>query len=292
MSANWQGTAFCTPSTATERLGRQADWVVNGVTTNVPVTDFGNYFQLHFAGNAGSGLFVNGFWGPSVDPVLGGTGKFFIPSTAANRLYTIEPQATGPYQNAVGPSFQAVQAQPELVAEPGVRGVRMFVGSNYYHGAGVFMAPSGTPAEAEMPTAPPIYPSFLIPSTSKYRLYQRYAVYDPTVTPLQNSPATMFMGYGRFGIAAFTAEVNVFMPSLDCPEKFRISGFTLPSPSNSFTMPHNSEPMEYVASAVEAARKMIDKVLLRTGPVPIFVAGEPFIMGVDDFIVGQAEVSN
>jgi hypothetical protein len=136
-----------------------------------------------------------------------------------------------------------------------------------------------------------IYPSYLVPSTSKYRLYQRYAVYDPTINPIQNSPATMFMGYGRFGIADFTAEVDVFMPSLDCPAKFRISNFIMPSPSNSFTMSHNPAPMAYVASAVEAARRMIDKVLLRTGPEPVFEAGVPFIAGVDHYLVGQAEVS-
>jgi hypothetical protein len=262
-------------------LGRQADWVVDGEITDVPVTDFGNYFQLHFPGNAGAGLFVDQIWG--------GTEKFFIPSTAAKRLYTIEPLTIGPYQISVGPSMQAVQAQPELIAVPGTRGVGMFIGSNYYHGVGVVMAPAGMSVEATMPTKWPIFPSFLIPSTSKYRLYQRYAVYDLNVAPIQNSPATMFMGYGRFGIADFTAEVNVFIPSLDCHSKFRTLDYTMPS--GRFTMSHDPAPMIYVASAVEAARRMIDKVLLRTGPESVFEAGKPFIAGVDRYLVGQAKVS-
>lgn len=283
---SYDGTAFPIPSDAFKRLGRQAVWNVHGADTGVPVQDFGSYFQLRFFGNAGIGSFVSMPLLPS--GALDGTYRFFVPSTAWKRLVTIEPDTTQTnHQIAVGPSLQAVQSSPEHVALPGLRGVGMFVGSNYIHGGGVFMSPGGIPAAVEK--APPIYPSFLLPSTSKYRLFQRYAVFDPDDLPPHNTPATMFMGVGRFGYPAFTAEADIFMPSRDCPAKFHTLDKI--APRGRFMVPHDGKPLIYVASAVESSRRLVDKILLRTGPRPVFTAGAPFIADNDHFIVGQAQVS-
>ena len=161
-AAPWRGMAYCIPSTAKNDLGRKATWNVGGVDTDIPVQDFGNYFQLRFFGNAGAGLFIDEFWAP--------TKKFLIPSTAWKRLVTIEPNTDEPYRIAIGPTMQAINAQPELVAEPGNRGFGTFCGSNYYHGAGTIPLPVSDDVEPQqlvMPAAPPIVPNFLIPSTSK-----------------------------------------------------------------------------------------------------------------------------
>src|SRR5262249_1712238 len=48
-----------TPSTALSRLRRRARWVVNGVETDITVTEFGSYFQLHMPAAAGVRFFAN-----------------------------------------------------------------------------------------------------------------------------------------------------------------------------------------------------------------------------------------
>jgi hypothetical protein len=41
-------------------------------------------------------------------------------------------------------------------------------------------------------------------------------------------------------------------------------------------------------TAVMASKKLVDRVFLELGPVPRFVAGRPFIAGVDSFFVGRS----
>jgi hypothetical protein len=98
------------------------------------------------------------------------------------------------------------------------------------------------------------------------------------------------MGHGRFGYPAFTAEADVYMPSKDCRSKFRTMETMLPN--GRFLIPHNDGPMAYVAGAINSSRRLIDKILMRTGPVPVFVAGAPFIADNDRYVVGQAKVSS
>jgi phage tail P2-like protein len=286
-TANWPGNMVIIPSYVKKRLGRKATWNVDNIDTDVGITDFGNYFRLQFQGKAGVGLFTDTVWAPEQ-----ATKKFIIPSSAWRRLVTVAPQTNAPYQVAVGPSLRAVQAQPEVVALPGNRGYGMYCGSNYLHdAAGTFTAPPAS-APDQLPTRDrvPFFPSFLIPSTAKNRLYQRYSVFDPNNLPARTSPSTWFSGIGRLSFPPFTAEVDVRMPSRDCPVKFRIGNIMRARPS--FAMPHDNRPIEYVASSVNSGRRLVDKVLLRTKPTPSFVAGAPFIADIDSFVVGQAKVSD
>jgi hypothetical protein len=249
---------FSIPSIALQHLERKATWNVNGVDTDTTVTDFGNYYQLHFVGSAGEKVFTHT---PS------NAGKFFIPSDAWRRLATIMPNTTTPWRIAVGPTFQAITAQPELVTEPGQRGRSVFTGSNYVHGTGSLMG----------------HRNYFIPSTSKYRVFDRYAVFDGS-TGLKR-PNTQFMGTGRYGFPAHTAIMHVSVPSTRSPWAASSDGVFIPK--TRFWVPHNPEPMKLVRWATEAAKRLSDKILIQSGPIAAFVAGRPFIAGVDSYVVGS-----
>jgi phage tail P2-like protein len=283
-------------STAAARLGRRATWNVGGVDTDIPVTDYGNYFQVHFPGSVGAGAYVGECLGGSGVglPMASGLFRFMPPSTAPQRLYTIAPQAESLQPVAVGPSYVAVDAQPSLVAIEGTRSVSAFAGSNYYHGAGMFLSPRyvpGTPVVSPplVPTEPPVFPTFLLPSTSKYRLFERYAVYDMSDPPPRSSPVTMFMNNGRLGYPAFQAQVDVSMSSRASPATFRVTGSII-AMGGRFMIPHDPRPVEYVCSAIEAARRLIDQTWLWPGPRYFLIAGQPFIAGLDTFVIGQPQV--
>jgi hypothetical protein len=141
-----------------------------------------------------------------------------------------------------------------------------------------------------LPDAPPCYPSFLVPSTSKYELFERYSVYDPSdPPPATSSPVTMFMGEGRFGFPPFTAEIDADVSGLDALDRFRSSDIFVSG--DVFVMPGDNSDVDYVCLAIESARRLIDLTLLNTAPQPIFAAGKLFIAGTDHYLVGQAQVA-
>jgi hypothetical protein len=280
--SGWSGT-YMTPDDSASRLGRKATWNVDGVDTDIEVTDFGNYFQLHLPGQAyPEELYSDEAW-PGY--------SFITPDDSWKRLITIAPQTVAPYQIAVGPSYQAVEAQPELVTVPGVAGYDVFCGSNLYpyDGAGVFMAPDGEVGALPVVNQLPVFPSFLLPSTSDYRIFNRYAVFDPDDLPTGGTQGTMFCGFGFFDFPPFTAEVDVFMAGQRSTAEFAIDDFMMPT--GRFTLPQDNDPIAYVAGAIEAARGLTSLTLLQPKPTPLFVAGAPFIVGIDHFVIGQSQLS-
>jgi phage tail P2-like protein len=249
---------FAIPSQATQHLARHATWNVNGVDTATTVEDFGSYFRLHLTGQAGLRLFTST---PS------NAHRFFVPSDAWRRLVTIEPQNVTPWRIAIGPSLQAVTAQPELVAQPGQRGLSVYTGSNLKHGTGSLMS----------------HGNFFIPSTSKYRLFERYAVYDGTVG--LKRPNTQFMGVGRYGFPSHTAIMQVSVPGKRMAWAADDRGIFIPK--TRFWVPHDRKPMELVRWATQAAMRLSDKILIQSGPIAQFVAGKPFQAGADTYVVGR-----
>ena len=293
-TSSWDGLAFCMPPNESEmRMGRAATWNVNGVDTDVTVQDFGNYFQLRIAGQAtdlemydDELCATNDGWG------------YITPDTSWRRLVTIAPQSMGPYPVAVGPSLRAINSTPVLVQEAGVAGYDSFCGSDYapLDPGGMFMSPDNAPMNgATLPvlTKFPAYPSFLLPDTSKYRLFQAYYVYDPDNLPPDTvaavpGPMESFMGIGYWGWPDFTAEIDVSAPS----QASRGDGFcNITYPNLTFCAPHDNSSTVYVCSAIEAARRLSDKCLLNTAPTPAFAAGSVFLAGKNRFIVGQALIS-
>jgi phage tail P2-like protein len=293
----WDGESFCTPDTSSTRLGKQAVWNVNGVdVSNVSVTDFGNYFQLHMPGQALIDEFYIDQSFIGTDDNLWDGESFCTPSDAWKRLVTISPLTEAPYQIAVGPSYIAVEAQPELVSVPGMASYDVFCGSNLYpfDGAGVFMAPDyelpNIGSQLITPQSLPVFPSFFLPSTSDYRIFQRYAVYDPDDLPTGGTQGTMFCGVGWFDYPPFTAEVDVFMAGTRCSQELSIDDFI--APVSRFTIPQDIDQIAYVAGAIEAARGITSLTLLQPKPTPLFSAGAPFICGIDSYIIGQPQLSS
>jgi hypothetical protein len=92
-----------------------------------------------------------------------------------------------------------------------------------------------------------------------------------------------FMGTGRYGFPKYTAWVGA---SLRSKRKWAV--FDGPFGQHRFFLPHDGTPVLRARRAVVAAKKLVDRVLLELGPVPRFVAGRPFIAGIDSFIVGSA----
>lgn len=78
-----------TPSTALSRLKARARWVVNGVETDIRISNVGTVFRLHMPGLAGLRVFCN-------RPVAE---RFYIPSDARFRLVTVAPAARLPWRS-------------------------------------------------------------------------------------------------------------------------------------------------------------------------------------------------
>lgn len=238
-----------TPSTAIERLKRVARWVEHGVETDVRVTDFGSFFQLHKSGLEDGSVYSNKPFGLS---------RHYIPSTARNRLITINPTPTLPWRSQMTPSLQAVTSEPERVKVSGLRKQSVF---------------SNTPIA-----------NFFVPTTAPYRIFQRYAVLDPTIRQLRRAPI-QFMGVGRYGFPAFTAWAKVTITGKLHP---KAAGFEYWVPKTKFYIPHNGIPLERVRQAVQSSKSLRDKILLEIGPTPRFLAGErPVLAGIDTVPAGS-----
>src|SRR5262245_39351922 len=123
---------------------------------------------------------------------------------------------------------------------------------------------------------------YYVPSTAKHRIFDRYAVVDGT--KLLRRPAFRFTGVGRYGFPAHTARLRVSIPGKKSPWA---AGSGIMLPKLRFYIPHDGTRVENVRRAIQSAKRLSDKVLLDIGPKPRFVAGQPFIAGVDQLIVGR-----
>lgn len=237
---------FAIASTALQRLKRRARWVVSGVETDTRVSDFGSYFRLHLRAPAGLKVF-------SGKPFAR---RFFVKSNAWRRLVTIQPQTFLPWRSPVGPSLQAVTSEPERVKVRGTRGKSVFSGQ-----------PLG---------------GFFKKTTATLRIFERYAVNDGS-RQLKRS-AHNFMGHGFYGFPAHTAKISVSIPGKLSP---LAAGHGFMTRKAKFWMRSDAkERVERVTRAIRSAKRLSDKILLRLGRSPRFIAGNPFLAG-NDFIVGQ-----
>lgn len=240
--------SYPVPSTALSRLHRRARWVVNQAETDVTVTDFGNYYRLHLVGAERRGVFTK-------RPM--GTG-YFRPSDAWRRLVTIAPETRMPWRFPIGPSsLRAIQAEPERVVVPGTRGRSVFCNL-------------------------PCRSGYLVPTTAPLRIYQRYPVVDGTGP--QRRAAVQIMGTGYYGWPRHTAMVRMSIPG---KRPWWAAGEGIVAPRSKFWRPHDSEPVQTMCRAMQAAKRLSDRVLLQIGPTHRFVAGIPFFADVDSFVVGR-----
>lgn len=233
------GGGAATPSTALQRLHRRARWVEGGVETDTRVDEFGSYFRLHRQTLVGRRV---------ISGMPARPGRYLIPSDAWKRLVTIEPKARLPWRSATTPTLQAVTSEPERVKVAGTRG------------RGVF---------ADVPLR-----GFWVPTSAPLRIFQRYAVLDPSVREFRRGPV-QFMGTGRFGFPAFTAWAEVTVGNV---LNKRAAGFGFWLPRQKFFLPHNGKPIEEVRAAVRASKALRDKILLRIGKESKFVAGNSVVL--------------
>jgi phage tail P2-like protein len=233
------------PSDAITRLKRKARWVEHGVETDITVTDFGSYFQLHKSDLEDGKVFSNRPFST----------RHFIPSSARDRLITIEPKSQSSWRSAATPTLQAVTSEPDLVKIDGLRKHSVF--SNMTLGG------------------------FFAKSTAPLRIYSRYAVLDPSVKELRRTPV-QFMGVGRFSFPAFTAWADVTVGNVI--SKFT-SGFGFYLPKAKFFIPHDGTPLAQVRLAAQASKALRDKIMVRSGPQQRFLAGgKPILADIDSML--------
>jgi hypothetical protein len=239
---------FFIPSTALQRLGRRARWVVNGVETDTRVTTEGSFFQLHIKSQNRLGVFSG---------IVADHRRYFTPSTAAQRLVTIAPAQSLPWRSPVTPHLDAVTSEPELVVEKGTKARGVF--SWGFIGDGFFR-----------------------PTTAPYRIFWRFAVNDGT--QLHRRPAIQFMGVGRYGFPAHTANLKVSMPGKRSRYQ---AGEGASEPGYRFWIPHDPERIRNARRALIASRRVSDRLLIEYADRPRIIAGQMFRAGIDTFIVGR-----
>lgn len=236
------GVCAPTPSTAIQRLRRRVRWIENGVETDIHTTEFGSYFQIHRSGIAGRRVFSNQTFHRR---------HCYIPSDAWKRLLTIRPVPQLPWRTALTPTLQAISAEPEIVKVSGLRKHSVF---------------NNTPMHG-----------FFVPTSAPYRLFQRYAVLDPTIHAFRRHPC-QFMGVGRYGFPPFTAWLDVSVRSKVSPWA---AGFGFHHPRLKFWLPHDGRPMARVRQAARNAKSLRDKILIRMGRrLPFTAGGTPVLAGI------------
>lgn len=239
-------------STAMERLKRRARWVVNGVETDITVNSIGSYWQLHLPGSAGERVFTDRPIRPD---------RFYVPSEAWRRIVTIAPNSTLAWRSVVGPTLEPISSIPERIVVDGTRGYSVF---------------------CDLPSSPK---SYYAPSMAPLRIYQRYAVNDGSPGAMARRPAVQFMGVGRYGFPKYTAWVGVAINGL---RSAFAAGEGIIASHRRYWIPHDPMPLRRVREAVSCATRLADKVLLRIGPVPRFIAGgTPMLADIDQMIVGR-----
>lgn len=246
-SSFFEAAAYPHPSTARSRLRRRARWIVDGVETETLVTEFAGYFRLHFDGTAGLKVFCD------QPPAR----RFFQPSSAHQRLVTIAPTERTAWRTSVGARLEPVSAEPERVVETGTWDNGVFCGH-------------------------PVGKGFFRPSSAWRRVFHRYAVHDGR--RVSRRPSCQIMGTGRYGLPPHTAILRISLPGTR-PRWQAGEGINVPK--TRFWLPHDGTRFDRVRRAVQSAMRLSDTILLRYGPRPRFIAGEPFFAGIDTYTVGR-----
>lgn len=199
-------------------------------------TDAVEFVEVRRKGSAKGGTYVRRF------------ARFGLPSTAADRLYTIRTSTT--YQVSeqvlarrdVIPSLQPIDVRVEKVAEQGTR-------RGVMQGVGFFGDRK----------------CFLNPSTAATRLYSRTYLHDPERRP-EARGRTTHLGVMRLNMPAYTAELLVQVRGRTSRRRFgRYVGGHLMKPDPS--------RVDRVVEAVRLAKAARDRVLLNFAVTKPVTAG-------------------
>lgn len=243
---------FPHPNDAIHRLRRRARWVVSGQETDARVENFESYFRVFRKGSKPHSAFA----GPPLSNILRKTKRFYVPSTAHERVVTIEPRPVSAWRSTVGPSLRPVTSEPEIVAQRSHEGKAVYVGR-------------------------PLGARYFQPSSAPYRLFERYAVNDGSLIA-KSRPTVQFMGVGRYGMKPHTAELKI---EIRGKRRAWAAGDGIVTARSRFWVPHNDEPLRKTRSALVSAKRLSDRILLDTTTKPGFIAGLPFWAGDNEFRV-------
>lgn len=248
LAARFMERQWLIPTTAMERLRRRARWVVNGVETDTRVTTDGTIFRLHIRGLNRLGVFSQ---------TIAHNRRYFVPSTARQRLVTISPEARLPWRSPVTPHLDAVTSEPERVVVRGSKDRGVFSWGHVRDG-------------------------YFRPSTAPYRIFWRFAVNDGS--SVHRRPAVQFMGVGRYGWPAHTAVLRCSMPGRRRPWE---AGEGVAEPGTRFWIRHSNERIMNARRALMSSKRVSDRLLIRYAGRPGIIAGQSFRAGIDSFIVGR-----
>lgn len=235
----FEGKFFHT-NDAISRLRRRARWVVNGTETDTKVEEFDSHFRMFLKGTLKHSVFSK---------QASTINRFYVPSTAHNRIVTIAPYSMAPWRSPVGPKLQAVNSEPELIAQRGLEGHAVYSGRC-------------------------IGNRFFVPSRSAFRLFERYSVFDGSAPTRR--PSIQFMGVGRYGIPGHTAEIKVKMREKQNPYK---AGEGIQVPKTRFWIPHNNSLFDSNRRAIVASKRRSDTIWIDSNTKPGFLAGLPAFAG-------------
>lgn len=261
-----KATCFPRETDAWERWGRRpylwdqgnhplATGVFKPLTWSARANDMGGYFSYKFERLSISVQDLNNLWLGVNSKGNGGRidgRRFLMPSLAKKRVVTIAIQKL--HSNdlpkfAVPPSLDPIDVVPDKVSERGSsrRGYQVFTGIR-----GRWIDPE-TKARKRVPG---FLLGYLPPTTSRYRIYDRFALHDRDRLP-NGKTATRHLGDIRLGMPAYHAELSVEIKGKR--GKRQVNGYTY-----GFLAKSDLRHLHNARKAIVSSKSLRDKILMKT----------------------------
>lgn len=218
---------------------------------NARVEELGSYYRLHFPSTRKHAVFSSSIMGQ----------YFFVPSTAAKRIFTIAPEAKLPSRSPVGPSIKAVTAEPERVSENYDRNKhQVFSGDKL-----------GT--------------QFFVPSSAHERIYDRWSLLlgNRAVKRSINRMSCQFMGVGFYSWPRHHMRIQTTIKGTSMNLR---AGHKMLVPHSRFWIPTDKKPLRLLRRALGTAKSARDSINIQLGTSASLTVGRPLIAGTP-LIVGR-----
>jgi hypothetical protein len=261
-----KATCFPRETDAWDRWGRRpfiwdqgthplATGVFKPLVWSARSNDMGGYFSYLFERMFIPAERVGALWLGANATGNGGRidGRMFtMPSYAAQRIVTVAIQQMHPddlHKFAVPPSLDPINVVPDKVADPGtsILGIQIFGGV-----AGRWI----DPVTLVRKRIRGFVLGYLPPTTSRYRLYDRFALHDKTRLHA-GRPPTRHVGYIRLGMPAYNAELSV-----------KISGKRPRKQADNFVygflVTSDMRHLQNARRAIVSSKSLRDKILMNT----------------------------